>query len=463
MQEIKCPNCGEVFQVDETGYNQIARQVRDKEFAKELEHRVNELEAKQKQELELIRLQEEKVHTASITKKDAEISDKEHLIAELQTKLEASETAKNLAVSEAVEKKNREISRTAMEHSESLTKKDAEISARDRRIAELQSKLEAGETAMKLAVAQAVEKKNDELSEKSSEIASLKGELKNKETESRLNEKSLIEQYEVELKHKDELIEYYKDFKARQSTKMIGESLEQHCLTQFNSIRMTAFPNAYFEKDNDARTGSKGDFIFRECGEDGTEFISIMFEMKNEADTTATKHKNEDFFKELNKDRNEKDCEYAVLVSMLEADSELYNNGIVDVSYKYPKMYVIRPQFFIPIITLLRNAALNSLQYRQELQIMRNQQLDIVHFEENLDTFKEGFARNYRLASEKFAAAIDEIDKSITHLQKIKEALLSSENNLRLANNKADELSIKKLTKNAPAVKAMFDDLKRDG
>ncbi len=463
MQEIKCPNCGEVFQVDETGYNQIARQVRDKEFAKELEHRVNELEAKQKQELELIRLQEEKEHTANITKKDAEISDKEHLIAELQTKLEASETAKNLAVSEAVEKKNREISRTAMEHSESLTKKDAEISARDRRIAELQSKLEAGETAMKLAVAQAVEKKNDELSEKSSEIASLRGELKSKETESRLNEKSLIEQYEVELKHKDELIEYYKDFKARQSTKMIGESLEQHCLTQFNSIRMTAFPNAYFEKDNDARTGSKGDFIFRECGEDGTEFISIMFEMKNEADTTATKHKNEDFFKELNKDRNEKDCEYAVLVSMLEADSELYNNGIVDVSYKYPKMYVIRPQFFIPIITLLRNAALNSLQYRQELQIMRNQQLDIVHFEENLDAFKEGFARNYRLASEKFAAAIDEIDKSITHLQKIKEALLSSENNLRLANNKADELSIKKLTKNAPAVKAMFDDLKRDG
>ncbi len=463
MQEIKCPNCGEVFQVDETGYNQIARQVRDKEFAKELEHRVNELEAKQKQELELIRLQEEKEHTASITKKDAEISDKEHLIAELQTKLEASETAKNLAVSEAVEKKNREISRTAMEHSESLTKKDAEISARDRRIAELQSKLEAGETEMKLAVAQAVEKKNDELSEKSSEIASLRGELKNKETESRLNEKSLIEQYEVELKHKDELIEYYKDFKARQSTKMIGESLEQHCLTQFNSIRMTAFPNAYFEKDNDARTGSKGDFIFRECGKDGTEFISIMFEMKNEADTTATKHKNEDFLKELNKDRNEKDCEYAVLVSMLEADSELYNNGIVDVSYKYPKMYVIRPQFFIPIITLLRNAALNSLQYRQELQIMRNQQLDIVHFEENLDTFKEGFARNYRLASEKFATAIEEIDKSITHLQKIKEALLSSENNLRLANNKADELSIKKLTKNAPTVKAMFDDLKKDG
>ena len=463
MQEIRCPNCGEVFQVDETGYNQIVKQVRDKEFAKELEHREKELEAKQRQELELIRLQEEKVRTASITKKDAEISEKEQLIAELQAKLEAGETAKNLAVSEAMEKKNQELSMAAREHSESLTKKDAEISARDRRIAELQSKLEAGETAMKLAVAEAVEKKNSELSQKTSEIARLMGELKSKETESRLNEKSLIEQYDAELRHKDEIIEYYKDFKTRQSTKMIGESLEQHCLTQFNSIRMTAFPNAYFEKDNDARTGSKGDFIFRECGEDGTEFISIMFEMKNEADTTATKHKNEDFFKELNKDRNEKNCEYAVLVSMLEADSELYNNGIVDVSYKYPKMYVIRPQFFIPIITLLRNAALNSLQYRQELQIMRNQQLDIVNFEDNLNAFKDGFARNYRLASEKFATAIDEIDKSISHLQKIKEALLSSENNLRLANNKADELSIKRLTKNAPAVKAMFDELKQNG
>lgn len=463
MQEIRCPNCGEVFQVDETGYNQIVKQVRDKEFAKELEHREKELEAKQRQELELIRLQEEKVRTASITKKDAEISEKEQLIAELQAKLEAGETAKNLAVSEAMEKKNQELSMAAREHSESLTKKDAEISARDRRIIELQSKLEAGETAMKLAVAEAVEKKNSELSQKTSEIARLMGELKSKETESRLNEKSLIEQYDAELRHKDEIIEYYKDFKTRQSTKMIGESLEQHCLTQFNSIRMTAFPNAYFEKDNDARTGSKGDFIFRECGEDGTEFISIMFEMKNEADTTATKHKNEDFFKELNKDRNEKNCEYAVLVSMLEADSELYNNGIVDVSYKYPKMYVIRPQFFIPIITLLRNAALNSLQYRQELQIMRNQQLDIVNFEDNLNAFKDGFARNYRLASEKFATAIDEIDKSISHLQKIKEALLSSENNLRLANNKADELSIKRLTKNAPAVKAMFDELKQNG
>lgn len=409
MQEIRCPKCGEVFQVDETGYEQIAQQVRDKEFARELERRERELDAKRDRELELLRMREEKEYTASITKKDAEIS------------------------------------------------------ARDRVIAELRAKLDAGETERKLAVAEAVEKKNEELARKTSEIADLKGELRSRETENRLNEKSLKEQYEDKLRLKDEQIEYYKDFKARQSTKMIGESLEQHCLTQFNSIRMTAFPNAYFEKDNDARTGSKGDFIYRECAEDGTEFISIMFEMKNEADMTATKHKNEDFFKELDKDRREKGCEYAILVSLLEIDNDLYNNGIVDVSYRYPKMYVIRPQFFIPMITLLRNAAQNSLHYRQELQLVRSQQVDILHFEENMNAFKEGFARNYRLASERFATAIDEIDKTIDHLQKTKAALLSSENNLRLANNKADELSIKKLTKNAPSVRAMFDELNKDG
>ena len=409
MQEIRCPKCGEVFQVDETGYEQIAQQVRDKEFARELERRERELDAKRDRELELLRMREEKEHTASITKKDAEIS------------------------------------------------------ARDRVIAELRAKLDAGETERKLAVAEAVEKKNEELARKTSEIADLKGELRSRETENRLNEKSLKEQYEDKLRLKDEQIEYYKDFKARQSTKMIGESLEQHCLTQFNSIRMTAFPNAYFEKDNDARTGSKGDFIYRECAEDGTEFISIMFEMKNEADMTATKHKNEDFFKELDKDRREKGCEYAILVSLLEIDNDLYNNGIVDVSYRYPKMYVIRPQFFIPMITLLRNAAQNSLHYRQELQLVRSQQVDILHFEENMNAFKEGFARNYRIASERFATAIEEIDKTIDHLQKTKAALLSSENNLRLANNKADELSIKKLTKNAPSVRAMFDELNKDG
>ncbi len=461
MQEIRCPKCGEVFQVDEKGYNQIATQIRDKEFAIELERREKELEARREQELQLIRLEEEKEYAESIAQKEEELAEKERTILELRAKLETSETVKSLAVSEALEKKNVEFAKETKAHSENLIQKDAEIAARDKKIVELEAKLASTETEKKLAVAQAIEEKNVEINQKTMEIVELKGELKSKEDENRLSEQSLKEQYEEKLKLKDEQIDYYKDFKARQSTKMIGESLEQHCLTQFNSIRMTAFPNAYFEKDNDARSGSKGDFIYRECGDDGTEFISIMFEMKNEADTTATKHKNEDFFKELDKDRNEKGCEYAILVSLLEIDNELYNGGIVDVSYRYPKMYVIRPQFFIPMITLLRNAAKNSLQYKQELQIVRNQQVDIIHFEENMNAFKEGFARNYRLASEKFATAIDEIDKTIDHLQKTKAALLSSENNLRLANNKADELSIKKLTKNAPSVKAMFDELKQ--
>ena len=377
--EIKCPNCGKVFAVDESGYAQIAQQVRDQEFNRELQRREQELTKHR----------------------------------EMETKL---------AVSEAVSQKEKE-------REAALEKKNKELAAKEK-----------------------------ELTQRSTEIIELKSRLSGKETEEKLKEESLKKEYEEKLRQKDEEIQYYKDFKARQSTKMIGESLEQHCLNQFNSLRMTAFPTAYFEKDNDAKTGSKGDFIFRES-KDGVEFISIMFEMKNEMDETATKHKNEDFFKELDKDRKEKDCEYAVLVSLLEIDNDLYNNGIVDVSYRYEKMYVIRPQFFIPIITLLRNAALNSLQYRQELEVVKHQQIDILHFEENMNAFKEGFARNYRLASERFRTAIDEIDKTITHLQKTKEALLRSEDNLRLANNKAEDLSIKKLTKNAPTVKQMFEDM----
>lgn len=452
MQEIRCPHCGEVFQVDESGYDQIAQQVRDREFAKELERRAQALEEKRAQELEVLRLQQEQAHTALLTQKDTELSARDQKIAQLEAQLSASETAKNLAVSEALGKKNEELAQSNRAHTDSLTQKDAQIAA-------LEAQLAASETEKQLAVARAVEQKNEELSQKTTEIAGLKVELKSKETESELQEKSLKEQYEEKLRLKDEQIEYYKDFKARQSTKMIGESLEQHCLTQFNAIRMTAFPHAYFEKDNDARTGSKGDFIYRECAEDGTEFISIMFEMKNEADTTATKHKNEDFFRELDKDRTEKGCEYAVLVSLLEIDSEFYNNGIVDVSYRYPKMYVIRPQFFIPMITLLRNAAQNALRYRQELQTVRSQQIDISHFEENMNQFKEGFGRNFRLASERFTKAIDEIDKTIKMLEKTKADLLASENNLRLANNKAEDLSIKRLTKNAPSLRAMFDEL----
>ena len=407
MQEIKCPNCGEVFVVDESGYAQIVQQVRDKEFDKELRRREEELAGKQESELRLLRLEQKQEYDAALAKKETELQKRDQLIARLQAQISGTETEKKLAVAEVVSEKDRE------------------------------------------------------LSEKTTEITALKSQLANKATENELKEQALQKQYEEKLKMKDEQIEYYKDFKARQSTKMIGESLEQHCLNQFNALRMTAFPNAYFEKDNDARTGSKGDFIFREAA-DGVEFISIMFEMKNEMDETATKHRNEDFLKELDKDRREKKCEYAVLVSLLEIDNELYNNGIVDVSYRYEKMYVIRPQFFIPMITLLRNAALNSLQYRRELELARHQQVDILRFEENMNTFKEGFARNYRIASDKFKTAIDEIDKTITHLQKTKEALLSSENNLRLANNKAEDLSIKRLTKNAPTVKAMFDELKKE-
>ena len=403
--QAKIFSFGTVFQVDESEYAQILRQVRDEEFKKELEYRAKDLEEKKKTDVQLVRMEQEKKLGEVITSKASELAEKERIIEQLRMQIAGEKTERELAVSKAVQQKEKE------------------------------------------------------LSEKQTEITRLKGEISNTEAQSKLREQSMKTQYEDRLKLKDEQIEYYKDFKARQSTKMVGESLEQHCLNQFNSIRMTAFPNAYFEKDNDARSGSKGDFIFREAGADGTEFISIMFEMKNEMDETATKHKNEDFFKELDKDRRQKNCEYAVLVSLLEIDNELYNNGIVDVSYKYEKMYVIRPQFFIPMITLLRNAALNSLQYKQELQVVKNQQIDILHFEENMNAFKEGFARNYRIASDRFKTAIDEIDKTITHLQKTKDALLSSENNLRLANNKADDLSIKKLTKNAPAVREMFEEL----
>ena len=398
-QEIKCPNCGEVFAVDKTGYAKIVRQVRDKEFEEELKRRERDFAERKESEQKLLQMKQREEFEKALVAKD-------RAIEQLEARLGHSETEKELAVSQAVREKEKALSQSA------------------------------------------------------AEITELKGRLSNKAVENELREQAMQREYEDKLRLKDEQIEYYKDFKARQSTKMIGESLEQHCLNQFNALRMTAFPAAYFEKDNDVRKGSKGDFIFREAA-DGIEFISIMFEMKNEMDETAAKHKNEDFLKELDKDRRQKGCEYAGLVSLLERDNELYNGGIVDVSYRYEKMYVIRPQFFIPMITLLRNAAINSLKYRRELEAARHQQVDILHFEENMNAFKEGFARNYRIASDKFKTAIDEIDKTISHLQKTKEALLSSENNLRLANNKAEDLSIKRLTKNAPAVKEMFEGLKQ--
>ena len=405
MQEIKCPNCGKVFQVDDTGYAQILQQVRDKEFAKELERREQELDRKKESDLTIARMEQEKSHSRELSKKDSELAEKDREILRLKAQLDKADTEKELAVSMAVQGKEKE------------------------------------------------------LSEKETEITKLQGDLELQRKEGELRENSLIEQQKEVLKLRDEEIERLKDFKAKQSTKMVGESLEQHCLTQFNQIRMAAFPNAYFEKDNDAKTGSKGDFIFRESV-DGIEFISIMFEMKNEMDTTATKHKNEDFFKELDKDRKEKGCEYAVLVSLLESDNELYNNGIVDVSYRYPKMFVVRPQFFLPIISLLRNAALNSLQYRKKLADIQNQQLDLYHFEENLSMFKNSFADSFRKASDRFEDAIKGIDNAISALTKIRENLVKSENHLNTANHKLEDVSIKKLTKNAPSVQAMFDGIK---
>lgn len=486
MQEIICPKCNEVFQVDDSGYSQIVQQVRDKEFEKEAARRAEELEKAKNSELKILEMEYEKKLESALSEKSDDITDKEKRITELEARLESIESEKQLAVANAVRERENSFSEESRKAQKAISDKDIEI-------AELTAKLKQADNERAFAVDKANSEKNAELSEKESlikqlelqlqqaqslqqaaidkvssenalaiakkdnEINELNSKLQSKDNEAELRCRAIEEKYAIELKNKDELIEQYKDFKARLSTKMVGETLEQHCLTQFNSLRMSAFPNAYFEKDNDARSGSKGDFIFRESSEDGIEFISIMFEMKNEMDTTATKHKNEDFFKELDKDRNEKGCEYAVLVSMLEADNEFYNAGIVDVSYKYPKMYVIRPQFFIPLISLLRNAARNSLEYKRELAMAKAQQVDLTNFEKNITDFKTAFSRNYQLASDKFKTAIDEIDKTIIHLQKAKDALLSSENNLRLANNKAEEqLTIKKLTKNAPSIKEEF-------
>ena len=406
MAELKCPKCGTTFKVDDTSYADILNQVRNHEFEAELEKRLEQSLHSEKQS-----------HQAEIAELKAKF---EQASTELKAKLAQNKT-------------------------------------------EFEAKLAQSKTEQELAVARAtapIERERDSL--KNSLVAAQNEAKLNLETansRAKLSEAALITKYESALKLKEEENERLKDLKSKLSTKMVGETLEQHCQTEFNRIRTAAFPHAYFEKDNDARTGSKGDYIFRELDEAGNEIVSIMFEMKNENETTATKHKNEDFFKELDKDRREKNCEYAILVSLLESDSELYNTGIVDVSYRYEKMYVIRPQFFIPIITLLRNAALSSLQYKQELAVVRSQNIDITHFEENMEKFKVGFARNYDLASRKFKTAIDEIDKTINSLQKTKDALLSSENNLRLANNKAEELTIKRLTRGNPTMAQKFADL----
>jgi len=413
MNEIICPHCKKTFKVDEAGFADIVKQVRDDQFENELHERLTLAEKEQENAVKLAEANIKNSTQADLAKKDKEL-----------TELKAEKE---------------------LELVELLTKKESEIAA-------MKSKMDSEELEKKLAVTEAVnfvEKERD----------GFKGKLQSKEQEMQLREVSLKEKHENELKSKDEMIERYKDMKLKLSTKMVGETLEQHCETEFNKLRATGFQNSYFEKDNDSKTGSKGDYIYRETDEAGNEMISIMFEMKNEGDETATKHKNEDFLRELDKDRTEKNCEYAVLVTLLEAENELYNTGIVDVSHKYPKMYVIRPQFFIPIITLLRNAAMNSLKYKAELALVKSQNVDITNFEDNINKFKEGFAKNYDLASRKFKTAIDEIDKTIDHLQKTKDSLLSSENNLRLANNKAEELTIKKLTRGNPTMTAKFDEL----
>lgn len=441
MNEIKCPHCQTVFTIDENSYADIVSQVRNKEFAEDV-HKQLEFAKKQfETEKALAKEQEKRLY-------DEERANFEQKILSLELALKNADVKEEKNVQEALHQKEKEFSALQAELDQlkqQLQFKEVELSQK------FQEDLHVKErTILEL-------KQEKELQQKEQEVQQTA--LKEKYE---LELRSKKDQFELELKAKDEAIAFYKDFKAKQSTKMVGESLEQHCEIEFNRLRMTAFPRAEFGKDNDAKTGSKGDYIYREYDENGIEILSIMFEMKNENDGTATKKKNEHFFKELDKDRHEKQCEYAILVSLLEADNELYNTGIVDVSYQYPKMYVVRPQFFIPIITLLRNAALNSLQYKQELALMRDQHIDITHFEEDLETFKKGFARNYELAGKKFQSAIDEIDKTIKSLEKTKAALLSSENNLRLANNKAEDLTVKKLVKNNPTMKQRFEELNSD-
>lgn len=511
MNEIICPNCKKAFKVDEAGFADILKQVRDRQFDDELQKRLKIAENEKESAVKLAEAQLKNALTKDIAEKDRQIAElkaknelelteqlskKEAEMAEMKAKIENAENEKKITVTEAIRQIEKERDELAndlknkaaekenavkfleaqlqLSLQEALTKKDREImelkaknelelaerlSKKEAEMAEMKAKIENTEMEKKLLVTESIQKIEKERDE-------LLNSLKNKETETQLLEKSLNEKFHAELKTKDDIIKMKdeeillrKEMKLKLSTKMLGETLEQHCETEFNKLRATAFQRAYFEKDNDAKSGSKGDYIYKETDDAGNEIISIMFEMKNEGDETATKKRNEDFFRELDKDRNEKKCEYAVLVSLLELESEYYNTGIVDVSHRFNKMYVVRPQFFIPIITLLRNAAMNSIQYKAELALVRSQNIDITNFEEKMNKFKDGFARNYDLASRKFKDAIDGIDKTIRELQKTKDALLSSENNLRLANEKTEDLTIKKLTHNNPTMKAKFDAL----
>ncbi len=433
MKELKCPKCGSVFTVDEADYASIVNQVKNAEFNLELNSRLQELHRQHLAEQQSAEAKLEKEHQVEMNKKEQEINKKELEINQLRNSLQSIEQQK---------------------HSEL----ELALAAKDKAIDALKAQIAQSGQQQQMAVMEEQRKAEKSLQEKEAQIMELKSsaELSHQKAVNYVN--SLKEQYEAKLKVAQEQVDYYKDLKTKMSTKMIGETLEIHCSTQYNQMMRPLLPNAYFEKDNDASGGSKGDFIFRDYGTDGTEYVSIMFEMKNEADETATKHKNEDFFKKLDADRKAKNCEFAVLVSLLEPDNELYNGGIVDVSYRYDKMYVIRPQFFLPIISLLVQTSKKSLEYKQQLAIAKSQSIDVTNFENQLLDFQDKFGRNYRLASEKFQVAIDEIDKSIAHLQKIKDALIGSENNLRLANDKAEALTIKKLTKGNPTMTALFEE-----
>lgn len=465
MKEIKCPHCGQLFTIDESNYDSIVKQIRDYEFYDELKKREAEYNEKLELQKELVTKDLMGKATVKLNEQKAEI---ESLKNQLKLVEKEHENELNLKTSSLKEEINTLNATRQGEIDKITASKDIEISELKSKanatVLDLKSKIEVlnqqvknGDTEKELAVNKAIselkETKDLEINKAKNELEIYKSEMANKFD-------SMKDSYEQQLSAKQELVDYYKDFKTKMSTKMIGESLEQHCANEFNKNRMGMFRNAYFEKDNEVVEGSKGDFVFRDFDEDGVEIISIMFEMKNEADTTSTKHKNEDFFDKLDKDRNRKKCEYAVLVSLLESDSELYNEGIVDVSYRYPKMYVIRPRFFIPLITLLRNAALNATEYKKQLLIEKNNNLDIAHFEENMENFKVAFGKNFETASKKFSTAIDEIDKTIDHLKKVKENLLSSDRQLRLANDKAQDLTIKKLTKNAPSLAEKFKENK---
>lgn len=465
MKEIKCPHCGQLFTIDESNYDSIVKQIRDYEFYDELKKREAEYNEKLELQKELVakdlmgkatvKLNEQKAEIESL-KNQLKLVEKEH---ENELNLKTSSLKEEINTLNATKQSeiNKITASKDIEISELKSKANATVLDLKSKIEILNQQVKNGDTEKELAVNKAIselkETKDLEINKAKNELEIYKSEMANKFD-------SMKDSYEQQLSAKQELVDYYKDFKTKMSTKMIGESLEQHCANEFNKNRMGMFRNAYFEKDNEVVEGSKGDFVFRDFDEDGVEIISIMFEMKNEADTTSTKHKNEDFFDKLDKDRNRKKCEYAVLVSLLESDSELYNEGIVDVSYRYPKMYVIRPQFFIPLITLLRNAALNATEYKKQLLIEKNNNLDIAHFEENMENFKVAFGKNFEIASKKFSTAIDEIDKTIDHLKKVKENLLSSDRQLRLANDKAQDLSIKKLTKNAPSLAEKFKENK---